>query len=131
LFPGKEGTSSGYNSTWKRIVARAGLCELKEDGTKDYLHFHDLRHTATTRYGNLKPQELSVRENKYLLGHIIEKYEHVELVKSIRAKLDAAYANIEELDPPLDPAFDDASNPQDELSAEFNAFTDTHENVTS
>jgi integrase len=69
LFPskdGKDGTASGYNSTWKRIIKLSGL----ED-----FHFHDLRHTATTRYAQLMPNELTSRENKYLLGHIIEHCE--------------------------------------------------------
>ncbi|MGP0094652.1 MAG: hypothetical protein ACLPKB_32585, partial [Xanthobacteraceae bacterium] len=40
------------------------------------------------------PIELSSRENAYLLGHNVggmtRRYEHIEMVESIRAKLDAA-----------------------------------------
>ncbi|MGP0091036.1 MAG: tyrosine-type recombinase/integrase, partial [Xanthobacteraceae bacterium] len=55
-------TPTAHEQAWKRFVKRAGLYETRPDGKIDYFHFHDLRHTATTRYGHLKPIELSSRE---------------------------------------------------------------------
>jgi integrase len=76
-------TSSGFESAWDRIVKHSGLPDL---------HFHDLRHTAVTRYATLKPRALDIRENNYLLGKNLVSYEHAEpeLLDSIRGKLDAA-----------------------------------------
>jgi integrase len=82
LFPMTE---SGFNSSWNRIISRTGLHDLE---------FRDLRRTATTRYAELKPVPLSVRENDYLLGHIRgltqKAYEVPEFMGPIREKLDAA-----------------------------------------
>jgi site-specific recombinase XerD len=108
LFPGTE---SGFNSTWNRIIKRSELSNL---------HFHDLRHTAVTRYEQLEPIQLSPRECNYLLGKGIgvrtgvEGYSHVEFLNSIRKKLDAADDISRTLDPdisddsPVQPMMPDA-----------------------
>jgi integrase len=91
-----ENTVAGYNSTWKRIVERAGLYRLNEDGEKEYLRFHDLRHTATTRYRHLKPKPLSPMELDYLLGHSggttgrYANHDPRQTVLGIADKIDAA-----------------------------------------
>jgi integrase len=83
-------TGSAHEQAWRRICDRAEI----ED-----LHFHDLRHTAATSF-SVKPIELSGRENAYVLGHaysgmprmtrLYENPEILEMVESIRKKLDAA-----------------------------------------
>jgi integrase len=88
-------TGTAHEQAWKRIVTRAKLFETREDETRDYLHFHDLRHTAATSFRS-KPIGLTGDENSYMLGHIDKRmtamYEHVwdQMVEDIRAKLDAA-----------------------------------------
>jgi integrase len=93
-----ENTVAGYNSTWKRIVERAGLYHLK-DGKKEYLRFNDLRHTATTRYRHLEPDPLSPMELDYLLGHSggttgrYANHDHRQTVTNIKKKIDVAEAD--------------------------------------
>ena len=65
---------------------------------KDWLNFHDLRHTAITRFGDENQIYLSTRESEYLLGKRNGKsgrsrYEHLKLVDSIRKKIDAYELN--------------------------------------
>jgi integrase len=76
-------TGSAHEQAWRRICKRAGIQDLK---------FHDLRHIAATSFA-AKPVDLLMRENAYMLGHsqggMTSRYEHLELIESIRAKLDA------------------------------------------
>ena len=65
---------------------------------KDWLNFHDLRHTAITRFGDENQIYLSTRESEYLLGKRNGKsgrsrYEHLKLVDSIRKKIDVYELN--------------------------------------
>jgi len=84
---------------YQKISDRAGFYRTKEDGTKDHMHFHDLRHTAATRHGHgLKPMPLTPDENAYLLGHKLpgmnayyrNHIQNVKFADSIRAKWDAS-----------------------------------------
>jgi integrase len=90
-----ENTVAGYNSTWKRIVERAGLYHLRDDGTKEYLRFHDLRHTALTRYRHLKPNPISPMELDYLRGRFDRYTGHdpQQTVQDIANKIDVAEAD--------------------------------------
>ena len=86
-------TGTAHEQAWKRIVKRAKLYKTREDGTPDYLHFADLRHTVATAFRS-QPIGLTAEENDYMLGHktnrMGNRYEHLPLVENIRAKLDAA-----------------------------------------
>jgi len=86
-------TGTAHEQAWKRIVKRANppLSEIKEDGTIEYLHFHDLRHTALTDFGTKNPERLDVRESAYMkgtkYGGTLQLYEQIELIEDIRKKL--------------------------------------------
>lgn len=86
-------TGFAHAQAWRRICIRAN--PPLED-----LHFHDLRHTALTNFASLEPEELGIRENAYMAGHTIKgtttRYEHLNLVKSIRRKLNAAEYKLSE-----------------------------------
>jgi integrase len=47
---------------------------------KDWFHFHDLRHTAVTRYRN-KPYKMDPTQYDYLLGKEKHRYAHLNLVE--------------------------------------------------
>jgi integrase len=98
-------TKSAHESAWKRIIARAKLYEEIEvqnwkngQKLKDWLHFHDLRHTALTRFRSTRNGGVGLDgdQNAYMAGHIDERmtatYEHHwdDLIADIRDKLDAA-----------------------------------------
>jgi integrase len=92
MFPIKE---RYLETIWTRIAERAELYTLEDDGTKNYTHFQDLRHTASTRYN--RPIGLFPDENEYMLGHknrstnahYRKHIDPMEWVESIRTKLDA------------------------------------------
>jgi integrase len=80
-------SASALEQAWQRLCTNAGI---------DYhqLHFHDLKHTALTNFGE-KPIGLFARELAYMAAHgqgtITDRYLHLEMVESIRAKLDVDY----------------------------------------
>jgi integrase len=87
-------TNNAHEQAWKRIVKRANLFETREDGSVDYLHFHDLRHTAATAF---RIAGLSMEENDYMLGDNLKNtkrktsiYEHQPVIEDIRNKLNAS-----------------------------------------
>jgi integrase len=84
-------TPGAHEQAWRRICKRASI------NHRD-LHFHDLRHTATTSFVQ-KPIELTVPELNWMLkgklfeDRVLNVYANPEvrdMVESIRAKLDRA-----------------------------------------
>jgi integrase len=67
------------------------------------LTFHDLKHTALTSFAE-KPIELGTRESDYMGAHKSERmgnrYEHLQMVESIRAKLDVEYPEDRKMEVP-------------------------------
>jgi integrase len=109
-------TGGALEQAWRRICERGDIPDLR---------FHDLRHTAATSFADPKTVNLSVRENAYVLGHsyggiprmtkIYENPDILEMVESIRAKLEAADRN---LPPDAVPIEDLAELSQDNLMEE-------------
>jgi integrase len=97
LFP----VTNGYfERVFRSIVETADVYRYREDGTKDYPVFHDLKHTAGTRYRvGMKPIPLTPDESNYLLEHkdssmnahyTVNNVQALEWTESIRIKLDNA-----------------------------------------
>jgi hypothetical protein len=75
---------------WKPKV-RNGQVVLDDNGNpeKDWFHFHDLRHTATTRYAE-PPYSLDAQEYEYLKGNRIayNHPQHIRITSRIRANIE-------------------------------------------
>ena len=90
----KPGDTKWCDDFWNRLIRRTDLFEIDEDGEKDWFHFHDLRHTAVTRYRN-RPYRLSPTQYEYLLGQHLHRYahtNHVEWCEDIREAIEAGDA---------------------------------------
>jgi integrase len=101
--PGQVDKKKWADLAWKRIIRRTDLwiplvrngqaiCDDNGNPKKDWFHFHDLRHTATTRYASPKMYGLASEEYEYLLGKVPHGYnhqDHIEMCDGIRVKLEA------------------------------------------
>ncbi len=81
-----------YTTLWEPFLDQDNKHIMDEDGepVKDWLHFHDLRHTAITRYAEEDTYDLGIKQYHYLQGKG-EKYNHPDAIKmcnSIRQKID-------------------------------------------
>ncbi len=94
--------------TWRRIIRRTDLFKyvldpngnpfVNDNGEplQDWFHFHDLRHTAVTRYAE-PPYNLGEQEYQYLKGNKI-KYnnpQHIDINNRIREKIEEGDKAIE------------------------------------
>jgi integrase len=91
-------TASGAEQAWRRITRKATLLSggkyklrVGDGRHPDSLTLHSLKHTALTRFAH-KPYALSDRERQYLGAHKgfrqTDRYEHIDLMESIREKLE-------------------------------------------
>lgn len=107
----KTGPTRWLDDVFNQIIRRTDLFEyeLDENGNhtldkngepiKDWFTFHDLRHTAITRYWQ-KPYDLSGKETDYLQGIKVGRYKHpdaMEICNDIRAKIDIGDIAMREL----------------------------------
>lgn len=80
-------THSAKEQGWRR------LCKRARPPITD-LHFHDLKHTAMTSFAS-PPIDLNSRQIAYMGDHkearMSSRYEHLEMIESIRARLDIVY----------------------------------------
>jgi integrase len=107
----KTGPTRWLDDVFNRIIRRTDLFEYELDDNgehkldkkgqpkKDWLTFHDLRHTALTRYWE-KPYDLNSKETDYLQGIKAGKYKHpeaIEICNDIRVKIEIGDAAMREL----------------------------------
>ena len=80
-----------------RIIRHTDLFVPNDKGGKDWFHFHDLRHTAVTRYKH-KPYKLGADQYNYLLGKYLKhKYvhiNHIEWCDDMRKDIEAGDARL-------------------------------------